>query len=187
MYRSDRSAIAGSASPALQREGEEGRGEGRWRYRDELHATDPVVIRELAAATGFFSVEEVALAGELVEARLAQGLASGYRFILAERDGRLDGYVCFGPIPLTAAGFDLYWIAVRPAAQRTGLGRHLMAQAEAVIAGLGGRAVYVDTSTRPQYAPTRAFYRRLGYQEAASFPDFYAPGDGKLVLVKRFG
>jgi ribosomal protein S18 acetylase RimI-like enzyme len=155
------------------------------RFRDELQPSDPAAIRELAAATGFFSDEEVAIAGELVEARLAQGLASGYRFILAERDGRLDGYVCFGPIPLTRASFDLYWIVVRPATQRSGLGRRLMAMAEAAIAGLGGSAVYVDTSTRPQYAPTRAFYNRLGYQEAAVFPDFYAPGDGKLVLVKR--
>jgi ribosomal protein S18 acetylase RimI-like enzyme len=155
------------------------------RFRDELQPSDPAAIRELTAATGFFSDEEVAIAGELAEARLAQGLASGYRFILAERDGRLDGYVCFGPIPLTRASFDLYWIVVRPSAQRSGLGRWLMAMAEAAIAGLGGSAVYVDTSTRPQYAPTRAFYNRLGYQEAASFADFYAPGDGKLVLVKR--
>jgi ribosomal protein S18 acetylase RimI-like enzyme len=155
------------------------------RFRDELRPSDPAAIRALAEATGFFSAEEVAIAGELAEARFGQGLASGYHFLLAEPEGRLDGYVCFGPIPLTRASFDLYWIVVHPSAQRRGLGRRLMAEAEAAIAGLGGSAVYVDTSTRPQYAPTRAFYRRLGYREAATFPDFYAPGDGKLVLVKR--
>jgi ribosomal protein S18 acetylase RimI-like enzyme len=157
------------------------------RFRDQLRSSDPAAIRALAAATGFFSDEEVGIAGELAETRLAQGLASGYHFLLAEQEGRLDGYVCFGPIPLTRASFDLYWIVVHPSAQRCGLGRRLMEAAEAAIAGLGGVAVYVDTSSRPQYAPTRAFYQRLGYREAASFPDFYAPGDGKLVLVKRLG
>ena len=49
----------------------------------------------LTSATGFFSDEEVAVAVELVEARLAQGLASGYRFLFADGDDGLDGYVCF--------------------------------------------------------------------------------------------
>jgi ribosomal protein S18 acetylase RimI-like enzyme len=139
----------------------------------------------LAAATGFFSAAEIDVAVELVETRLAAGLASGYRFIFAERAGRLEGYACFGPIPLTRSGFDLYWIVVQPDVQRSGLGRRLMAMAEVATRELGGTAMYVETSSRPQYEPTRSFYRRLGYDHAAEFPDFYAPGDGKVVFVKR--
>jgi hypothetical protein len=69
--------------------------------REDSTPDDPRAVRDLTASTGFFSDEEIAVAVELIEARLAQGLASGYRFIFAERAGRLEGYVCFGPIPLT--------------------------------------------------------------------------------------
>ncbi|MGE0120990.1 MAG: GNAT family N-acetyltransferase [Dongiaceae bacterium] len=153
--------------------------------REDPTPNDPCAVRDLTASTGFFSDEEIAVAVELVEARLAQGLASGYRFILAERGDRLEGYVCFGPIPLTRSSFDLYWIAVRPAAQRAGLGRRLMALAEAAAVALGGTAMYVETSTRPQYRPTRAFYCCLGYRLAAELPDFYGPGDGQAIYAKQ--
>jgi GNAT superfamily N-acetyltransferase len=155
------------------------------RLRDEPAAGDCAAVRALTSGTGFFSDDEVAVAVELVEARLAQGLASGYRFFFADGDGRLEGYVCYGPIALTKASFDLYWIAVRPDAQRTGLGRRLMEAAEAEARALGATTMYVETSSRPQYEPTRAFYRRIGYRSAAELPDFYGPGDGQVIFAKR--
>jgi ribosomal protein S18 acetylase RimI-like enzyme len=154
-------------------------------FREEPTPDDPRAVRDLVSSTTFFSDAEIAVAVELVETRLAQGLASGYRFIFAERGGRLEGYVCFGPIPLTQSSFDLYWIAVRPGAQRAGLGRRLMALAEAAAVELGGTTMYVETSTRPQYLPTREFYRRLGYRLAAELPDFYGPGDGQAIYRKQ--
>ena len=45
--------------------------------------------------------------------------------------------------------------------------------------------LYVETSSRPQYEPTRAFYGRLGYHVAAELPDFYGPGDGQVIFAKR--
>jgi ribosomal protein S18 acetylase RimI-like enzyme len=155
------------------------------RLRDEPAVGDGAAVRALTSATGFFSDEEVAVAVELVEARLAQGLASGYRFLFADGDDGLDGYVCYGPIALTRSSFDLYWIAVRPDAQRTGLGRRLMEAAEVEARALGAAAMYVETSSRPQYEPTRAFYRRIGYRSAAELPDFYGPGDGQVIFAKR--
>jgi len=155
------------------------------RFRDEPDERDRLAVRDLTAATGFFSADESAVAAELVEARLAQGPASGYRFIFAEGDRGLEGYVCFGPIPLTRSSYDLYWIAVRPAAQQAGLGRRLMDLAEAAVRRSGGTAMYVETSTRPQYLPTRAFYQRLGYRLAAELPDFYGPGDGQAIYMKQ--
>lgn len=155
------------------------------RLREEPIARDGAAVRELTAATGFFSDEEVAVAVELVDARLAQGVASGYRFLFADGNGGLDGYVCYGPIALTRSSFDLYWIAVRPGLQRTGLGRRLMEAAEDRARALGATAMYVETSSRPQYEPTRTFYRRLGYRAAAELPDFYGPGDGQVIFAKQ--
>ena len=155
------------------------------RFRAGPTEADCAAVRALTSATGFFSQEEVAVAVELVEARLSQGLATGYRFLFADGEGGLDGYVCYGPIALTRSSFDLYWIAVRPGMQRTGLGRRLMAAAEAEAHALGATAIYVETSSRPQYEPTRAFYRRIGYSPTAELPDFYAPGDGQVIFAKR--
>jgi GNAT superfamily N-acetyltransferase len=155
--------------------------------RDRPRPADIAAVRALVAATGFFSAEEVAVAGELVEERLARGEASGYAFLFADGADGLEGYSCFGPIALTQASWDLYWIAVAPARRGHGLGRRLLQASEAAIAAAGGRAVYAETSSRPLYAPTRAFYLACGYREAASIADFYAPGDGKVIFEKRLG
>jgi len=141
-------------------------------------------VRALVAATGRFSREEIAIAVELVAEALAHGAASGYHFVFADAGAELRGYACFGPIPATRASFDLYWIAVDPVHQHAGLGRELLLEVESRVRGLGGSRIYVDTSGRPDYAPSRAFYERAGYRAEASLEDFDAPGDPKVVFVR---
>jgi ribosomal protein S18 acetylase RimI-like enzyme len=120
----------------------------------------------------------------LVEARLTDGEASGYEFIFANSPEALAGYACYGAIPCTAAGFDLYWIAVDPDFQRQGLGRVLIEAVESQIAAKGGERIYIDTSGRDQYQPTRAFYERSGFYCEARLKDFYSPGDDRVIYVK---
>ena len=105
----------------------------------------------------------------------------------AEVEGRLAGYSCYGRIPCSEVSWDLYWIAVAPEQQGSGLGRRILDLTEQRIAAAGGLAVYAETSGRGQYAPTRAFYERCGYATGAVFADFYAAGDAKHVFVKRLG
>ena len=152
--------------------------------REELTPKDAARIHALAAVTGFFTAEEAAIAQELAEERLTRGAASGYHFLLAEEAGELLGFACFGPIPCTRGAYDLYWIVVRPDRQGGGLGRRLLTAAEARIAAAGGRRVYIDTSSRPQYAPTRAFYRACGFHQEALLADFYDRNDGKVIFCK---
>ena len=52
------------------------------------------------------------------------------------------------------------------------------------ILSAGGTRIYIDTSGRPQYAPTRAFYERIGFRCDAVLADFYAPGDDRVIYVK---
>src|SRR5690606_21893939 len=86
-------------------------------YRSRPRPSDVAALRRLVAATGVFYREERAVALELLELRLVQGAKSGYEFLFAERGGELLGYCAFGRVPLTQASYDLYWIAVAPAAQ----------------------------------------------------------------------
>ena len=153
--------------------------------RRRVTAADPAAVGELVAATGFFDSEESQIAVELVEEYLQRGEASGYRFVFADGDdGRLAGYACYGPIPATQSAFDLYWVAVAPEIQGRGLGRRLVEAAEQAARDEGGSAMYLDTAGREQYAPTRAFYEHNGYTPAAVLPDFYRPGDDKVIYRK---
>jgi len=155
------------------------------RWRNELRDTDPTAIRDLVAATGFFTDDEVAIAGELAAETLERGAAAGYQFVIAEQRGRISGYACFGPIPATASSYDLYWIAVHPKHQDAGLGRQLIEAAEEAARDAGATQMFVDTAGRAQYRPTRRFYERMGYHIEAELRDFYAPGDDKVIFAKR--
>jgi GNAT superfamily N-acetyltransferase len=152
--------------------------------RYDLQPADPEHIRAVTESTGVFSPVEIEIAVELADERLAKGPASGYHFVFAERDGQVCGYTCYGPIALTVGSYDLYWIAVAKSAQGLGLGRLLLEKTEQRIQASGGRRIYIETSTRPPYAPTRAFYERCGYHLEVVLEDFYASGDGKAIYVK---
>jgi ribosomal protein S18 acetylase RimI-like enzyme len=154
------------------------------RARAEPTEQDREVVRAIVCSTGFFSPEEVDIAVELVDEALARGEASGYHFVFLESAGEMLGYACFGPIPATEASWDLYWIAVHERCRGAGHGRWLLREAERAIAARGGRRVWIDTSSRAQYASTRAFYERCGYARAALLEDFYRPGDGKVIYCR---
>jgi GNAT superfamily N-acetyltransferase len=160
---------------------------GEITIREAVLPADVEAVRALVRATRFFSEEEETIAAELVQERLEQGSASGYEFVLADREGQLEGYSCYGLIPCSSVSWDLYWIAVAPSAQGSGLGRRILALTEQRMAEAGGLACYAETSGKTQYEPTRAFYTRTGYATGAVFPDFFEPGDAKHVFVKRFG
>jgi D-alanine-D-alanine ligase len=200
------SALGQSALGWPQRKQMAGNG-GRW--RTNVLPGDAEAVRRLVEATGFFNAEEVVIAGQLVEEHLAKGEASGYFYVFVE-DGEpveneaqngaergrpssagpsrgLAGYACFGPTPGTADSFDLYWIAVAPAAQGKGLGGAILARAEAEMAARGARGIYVETSSRGQYLPTRRFYEKHGYVACARLAGFYQAGDDKIIYNKRPG
>lgn len=154
--------------------------------RDSVRPSDRQAVRELLNATGFFSEGDVAVGVELVEETLKSGLAAGYHYLFLDApDGSLEGYACFGQVPLTESSWDLYWIAVAPSSKRSGRGRRLLHAVERVAARNGAAQLFVETSGRAQYAPTRSFYEGMGYDKAAEFDDFYAPGESKVVFRRR--
>jgi len=153
-------------------------------FRDQPRPEDRLAVREIVRSTGFFNPAEIEVADELVRERLRAGTASGYYFLFLERQGEVIGYCCYGPIAATTGSFDLYWIAVHRHWQGQGLGRLIMNECEVRVRQAGGRRIYIETSGRDQYEPTRRFYERCGYRCEARLPDFYAPGDDKLIYVK---
>jgi len=145
---------------------------------------DAEALLRLAGAEPLFSEEEAATVAELAQAYLEQDDHDDYFFLSAVEDGQLLGFASYGPTPLTQGTYDLYWIAVAAEAKGQGIGRRLMAQVEDEVRDLGGRLIVLDTAGRAEYAPTRAFYHRLGYTHAATVPDFYAPGDDLIIFTR---
>jgi ribosomal protein S18 acetylase RimI-like enzyme len=145
---------------------------------------DKPAIMQILRATPEFKPEEVIVAEEVIDCYLGDP-ASGYHMLVAEASSVVAGYVCFGTTPLTEGTWDIYWIAVAPDKQGQRIGSALMGAAETGIRQAGGRLAIIETSSLPSYARTRDFYSRHNYEIVARIPDFYAPGDDKLILLKR--
>jgi ribosomal protein S18 acetylase RimI-like enzyme len=139
-------------------------------------------LERITAATGLFRPDEVAIAVELLDDALAGD--ADYRFLGAYADDELAGYACWGPTPGTTGTYDLYWIVVDPPRQGNGIGTQLLGAVEQQLTTDDGRLVIVETSSRADYAPTRAFYERRGYARAATIPGYYAPGDDLVIYLK---
>jgi ribosomal protein S18 acetylase RimI-like enzyme len=146
--------------------------------------TDRPAVEAITRSSGYFSDEEVAIALEVFDDSLTKPEME-YHFIFAEIGATVAGYVCYGPIEQTESSFDLYWVAVDASIRNAGIGSLLMAGAERAAASMGCERMYVETAGRVQYAPTRAFYERIGYQRAAVLEDFYAAGDAKVIYAKK--
>jgi ribosomal protein S18 acetylase RimI-like enzyme len=113
-------------------------------------------------------------------------LTADYVFVGAfMEEHTLVGYACYGPTPATDRTYDLYWIAVDPAAQGAGAGTLLLGAIERRLAEARARLLVVETSSRVEYDATRAFYAARGYREAARVGHFYAPGDDRVIYTKR--
>ncbi len=178
----------------------------------ELTAAARPRIAEILRASRVFSRDEIRVALELFDevhgdrgprtekaAVIDRAATSGtslsrssvivpdYLFIGAfTPEGIVVGYACWGPTPATDRTWDLYWIAVDPTLQGAGIGTILLEEVERRLVGQQARMLVVETSSRSDYALTRAFYARRGYAVAASVRDFYAPGDDRIIFVKRF-
>ncbi len=147
-----------------------------------LTPADRARIEAISRAVGLFREDEIAVALEVFEESCAPG--RGYHTLGAEVDDRLVGWICWGHTPCTLDTYDLYWMAVDPVCQGTGVGTALLEEMERRLAGTTGLVV-VETAGRPDYAGTRAFYQARGYRAVSVIPDFYAPGDDQVVFIKR--
>lgn len=177
------------------------------RLRD-LTSADAGRVAEILRATGVFREEELGIAAEVFadaaeaagnlpkspgfsnsEKTSAAPAASAdqpslpYYQLGADVDGRLMGWICWGSTPCTEGTWDLYWLAVDPAAQGHGVGSALVEEMENRLRGRA-RLIAVDTSGRPDYIPTRKFYEVRGYKAVAVVPNFYAPGDDQVIYTK---
>ncbi len=145
--------------------------------------TDRLV--ELAAGTGVFKPLELDALREVLDDYHAGTDPSGHRAFTLERDGRAVGFAYYAPTPMTDRTWHLYWIFVAKETQGTGLGSQLLRYAEDDITRAGGRLFLIETSSLPSYEPTRKFYLKHAYEQAATVRDFYSDGDDLVIFRKK--
>lgn len=149
-----------------------------------LQPQDRLLIRDIVHAVGNFNPVEMDVAMELVDDALQKGSASDYSIFVLEKEGGVCGYVCFGKTPLTDSTFDLYWMAIDPPRQGQGLGRALIRFVEEEVRRRGGALLILETSSLETYCRTVRIYELSGYKLTARIPNFYRPGDDKLIYIK---
>ena len=138
---------------------------------------------EILRHTPEFKPPEVSVAEGVVNSYLHD--PDSYNIFTAEAGKSIAGYICYGLTPLTESTWDIYWLVVSPDIQEQGVGGALTAFAEDQIRNNGGRLVIIEKSANPGYEKTRHFYLGHGYDIICRIPDFYAPGDDKIILQKR--
>ena len=129
----------------------------------------------------------MACALELVDLALERPDQQDYVFFVAggAGEGQVDGYICFGPTPMTDGTWDLYWVASANEARGKGVGSALVKAMEDELRRRKARLIRVETSAQEAYGATREFYARNAYLEVARVEDFYKPGDHLVILAKR--
>jgi len=148
------------------------------RFRDNLLPGDAAAVENILLSTEFFRRDEIDVALSILDPR-------EYSFLFAEGDnGDVIGYSCYSLIPCTVRNYDLYWIAVRRGSQRGGVGTALFTRTVDEIRRKGGYSLFVETSGKDLYRPTRAFYEKCGCRLESVIEDFYDFGDAKYIYRK---
>ena len=151
----------------------------------KLQNTDREQIYNLLVATNNFTAEELKVAMELVDIYLNNPSQQDYfLFVDADDFDKVNGYVCFGPRPLTIGTYDLYWIAVNPDCQARGIGSSLISFVENYLKQKNGRLILIETSGKPSYKKERNFYEKNSYKKFCEIDDFYNIGDSLIIYGK---
>ena len=106
----------------------------------------------------------------------------GSTFFVAEVDGRIVGYVAGG---LGDGGVAwLLSLATAVAARGRGVGHALTARW--LAAWSGGAVTCARLTVSPDNLAARRLYEQHGFFEVADEPDYFGPGERRLILQRNF-
>ena len=150
-----------------------------------ITAVDRKAIEEILRSTEYFYEFEIQTALEIADETISSGEEkSGYWWMKIIDDDGLVAFANYGKNAFSTHSWDLYWIAVHQNSRNKKLGSVLLKACEDDVRNAGGKILWIETSGRPLYASTEAFYRRNGYDLHASLKDFYGEGDPKQIYSK---
>jgi GNAT superfamily N-acetyltransferase len=136
-------------------------------------------VADAAAVAHLLGVLGYPAGVEAARARIARmAVDPGLALRVAERGGSVVGLIalqCYFYLPLGATCARIQAMAVDAGAQRGGIGRALVADAETWARAAG--AVRIEVTSNKRRLGAHAFYRALGYEESSlRFLKALAPG-----------
>jgi ribosomal protein S18 acetylase RimI-like enzyme len=153
-------------------------------FKFSIDQVDKNSIKEILSSSGYFYDYEVEVALEIADDYLNNEDHNAYHFIAAMLQNQMIGFSCYGHIPCTKGSYDLYWIAIHNKLRGKGIGIKLLQETEKQVQIMGGKKIYIETSSTEKYASTQRFYLRQAYALEARLKDYYREGDDKLVFSK---
>ncbi|MBM4157309.1 MAG: GNAT family N-acetyltransferase [Ignavibacteria bacterium] len=142
-------------------------------------------IKDILIETNNFNQNEIDIAMELIDIFMKFPDQKDYNIYIDEaEDKSINGYICYGPRPLTKGTFDLYWIAVNPKAQSRGIGSGLIKFMESKLSEINCNLILIETSGKPSYEKERKFYEKNKYEKVTEIKDFYDKGDSLVIYSK---
>jgi len=102
-----------------------------------------------------------------------------------EQEGKPVSIAYCAPERMTEGSYNLYAIGVHNTLQGKGIGKAMMQYIEDLLKAQGNRVLIVDTSGLPEYELTREFYDKCNYKRVGVLPEFWGPGDDKVVFWKK--
>ena len=150
-------------------------------FRKFARPDDVGTVGKIMKSTGFFeAVFDEIDSGKADVSDIIKNPDGEEKIIFAEVDGVPRAFAVFGRECCCDALVYMSWICVDNSLRGMGLGGKLMAEVLADIWAAGARKLLLQTSGRPQYAPTRAFYEKLGFKREAEIADYYTAGESSV-------
>jgi GNAT superfamily N-acetyltransferase len=142
-------------------------------------------IEEILRSTDFFYEFEIQTALEIADETISDGMEkSGYFWMKVTDEDGVVAFANYGKNEFSTHSWELYWIAVHQNSRNKKLGSVLLKAIEDDVRKAGGKILWIETSGRPLYASTEAFYIHNGYKLHASLKNFYGPDDPKQIYAK---
>lgn len=140
---------------------------------------------QMARGTGVFRDLELLILREGLDVMFDELDQSCQLAICYELDGRVAGFASYGQADMTDRSWYLFWIIVDRSQQSRGIGSALLRYVEEEVRAKEGRILLIETSSLPIYDATRGFYKKHGYEQVATIPDYYADDDDLCVFRRR--
>ena len=151
----------------------------------ETNSSDVEPIVKIAKSLGVFTPDELNCLREDIDAFLSPD-SDPDKLYTAKIDGKIAGFIHYGPLPITDRAMMLFWILVAPEFRSTGVAKFLMDMMEQDIRSEDCRILFIETSDNETFEPAKRFYQKNGYKLACVIPDYYEENHGKAVFSKLF-
>ncbi len=146
---------------------------------------DTPQLLTICESTGLFTTEDLPTLQLLFDDYHVAKSRLGHHALVCEHEDKLIAVAYYLPRELTDRTWELLMIMVSASHQTKGIGSLMIDGCQEHIRSMGGRLLLIETSSTNDFEPVWQFYRKHGFSDVATVPDYYADSIGKVTFLKR--